>query len=421
MRSLFSQFFHRLRSTKSNPNTGFTLIELLVVIIIGSIIITSLLALVNELLKSSQRETAKSETQRDMQMALDYIAADLREAAYVYDASCHEYTTASCPPYANYVPPSLHTLSSSGTYTPINNKNSIAVLGFWKVDPIEPTDMAPVEALNCAGSYSAPADAALRLECQQVQRQKRSYTLVVYAQEWDTVTNPTTPWKGKSRIVRYELKKYIGVNLRGNNNATRFQRRAGYVDPSAITNSGIFKTWPIFPSDTATARIDCQANPTNNSCTPGVTVASGGTTNRAGTSVDDSKQVLTDFVDVPLPVAGGAPRPIPNPVCPSNQYLVSPQRTGLAARTAVPATQNVAAQMASTSFFVCVRGSLVVDPVTGVPTTALDQPSLGEVQDIMVFLRGNAYGRARFLQDSYLPTLQTTITLRGIIDKSPGQ
>jgi prepilin-type N-terminal cleavage/methylation domain-containing protein len=426
MRSLFTRLVPRLKLTKSKPdlglaNPGFTLIELLVVVIIGSIIITSLLALVNELLKSSQRETAKSETQRDMQMALDYIAADLREAAYVYDASCHEYTTTSCPPYANYVPSSLHTLNSSGTYTPINNKNSIAVLGFWKVDPIEPSDMAPVEALNCATTYSAAADAALRLECQQVQRQKRAYTLVVYAQEWDTVTNPTTPWKGKSRIVRYELKKYIAANLRSANNATRFQRRAGYVDPSAITNSGIFRTWPIFPSDTASARVDCQANQTSVSCTPGVVVSSTGTTNRAGTTVDDSKQVLTDFVDVALPPTGGAARPIPNPVCPSNQYLVSPQKTGLAASTAVPATQNVAAQMASTSFFVCVRGSLVINPTTGAPTTALDQPSLGEVQDIMVFLRGNAYGRARFLQDSYLPTLQTTITLRGIIDKSPGK
>jgi prepilin-type N-terminal cleavage/methylation domain-containing protein len=366
---------------------GFTLTELLVVLIIGSIIVTTLLSLVNELLKSSQRETAKSETQRDMQMALDYIAADLREAAYVYDPTCHANAATSCPAYAEFLPAAVH--NPGGAYP-----RSQAILGFWKVDPLSAEENAAVEALNCTAVYATDV---LRRECEQVKRQKRSLTFVVYSQQWDE-PGTESKWKGKSRVVRYELKKY--ANLR-NPDSTKFTRNQGYIDPLTDVGEPIFKTWPFKPGVPA---INCQTSPAAD-----VPAGCGIRNSAAAGRPTGSVAVLSDFLDDALPTAD---RDMPNPICPSGDYSMGPRNTAVAADTPVPA-DNVVGNLASKSFFVCIRGNR--DSVTN----RIKQPDLGEVQDIVVFLRGNAYGRARFLQDAYLPTLQTTVTLRGIINKNP--
>jgi prepilin-type N-terminal cleavage/methylation domain-containing protein len=380
---------------------GFTLTELLVVLIIGSIIVTTLLSLVNELLKTSQRETAKSETQRDMQMSLNYIAADLREAAYVYDPTCHGIAAAatSCPSYTGFIPAELH--RPTGAYP-----RSQAILGFWKVDPLSPEDIQSVEQRTCNTDYATDV---LRRECNQVQRQKRSFTLVVYSQQWDQPNDTNTKWKGKSRIIRYQLKKYANL---GGPIATQFARKPGYVDPMTdVVGPPIFKTWPFKPSVSGAPDINCQTNPTANAPT-GCAIAGALTAGRPSGSGDI--QVLSDFLDDALPVdSGGNPvaRDLPNPVCPVGSYTMGPRNTNVAANTP-QSSQNVEANLASKSFFVCIRGQQLANGT-------IQQPELGQVQDIVVFLRGNAYGRARFLQDAYLPTLQTTITLRGIINKEP--
>ena len=75
--------FRRRSSAK-----GFTLIELLVALLIGGIISSALLYGVVELLQTNQRESSRAETQREMQLALDYISSELREAVFVYDGGC---------------------------------------------------------------------------------------------------------------------------------------------------------------------------------------------------------------------------------------------------------------------------------------------------------------------------------------------
>lgn len=394
MHTPIDRLLAKLRPTRApiQQSNGFTLTELLVVLIIGSIIVTTLLSLVNELLKTNQRETAKSETQRDMQMSLDYIAADLREAAYVYDPTCHSADVTSCPSYERFLPDEIHTgIPAAGTQ---NAPGSLAVLAFWKVDPLSATEIASVEAVNCTTAYPATSD--LVRECDQVKRQKRSLTLVVYSQEWDEA-NSTSKWKGKSRIVRYELKKYRDLTAAS---ATKFNRTQGYVDPLTDLGEPIFKTWPF----NSTGTINCQTTPGAEPAGCGLKNLTAGTGRATGTG-----QVLSDFLDEVRPTS---PRDLPNPICPSGDYSMGPRNTNVAANTPLP-SQNIAANLASTSFFVCIRGN--PDATTG----QIKQPDLGEVQDIVVFLRGNAYGRARFLQDAYLPTLQTTVTLRGIINKNP--
>jgi len=65
---------------------GFTLIELLVSIVISSIVLGSLLSFMTNMLTSERREQAKSTSEQEIQLALDYIARDLQEAIYIYDA-----------------------------------------------------------------------------------------------------------------------------------------------------------------------------------------------------------------------------------------------------------------------------------------------------------------------------------------------
>ena len=83
---LFPFLLKRLRLRFGKGKTGgYTVLELLVTVVISTIIVIALVDLVVDLLQSDRREYARAETQREMQMALDYMVNDLREAAYVYD------------------------------------------------------------------------------------------------------------------------------------------------------------------------------------------------------------------------------------------------------------------------------------------------------------------------------------------------
>lgn len=65
---------------------GFTLIELLVSIVISSIVLGTLLSFMTNILNSERREQAKTNSESEIQSAIDYIADDLQEAVYIYDA-----------------------------------------------------------------------------------------------------------------------------------------------------------------------------------------------------------------------------------------------------------------------------------------------------------------------------------------------
>ena len=126
---LLTQIKNRLKRSllpsRSTRSKGFTLLELLVVMAISSGIIAGLMYIVVELMSTDQRESSRSETQREMQMALDYISAELREAEFVYTAdnlACAGPTGAGappCSPLTAYLPPAV-------------SNNSMPILAFWK-------------------------------------------------------------------------------------------------------------------------------------------------------------------------------------------------------------------------------------------------------------------------------------------------
>lgn len=194
----------RLRRTFLAPErsklSGFTLLELLVAMIVSSIVVSGLLYLVVELLKTDRRETVLDQTQRDMQRALDYISDDVREAVYIYSTPT--------------------TVTSQLTDLP--GSAGIPVLAFWRPDPVD------TSVLPACSTFGAASTAGYR-ECEVLRIRQSAYSLVVYLQKpQDTNAN----WSGKSRIIRYELDKYTNIPT--------LASTTGYRDPATGTN---FSAW----------------------------------------------------------------------------------------------------------------------------------------------------------------------------------
>ncbi len=272
-RKWFKQGNQRLRlSSKRRKSAGFTLIELLVAMFIGGIITSILLFLVVQLLQTSQRESARSDTQREMQMALDYIGRDLREAVYVYDGPG---------------------LSDKAKYLPAAAANNLPVLAFWRVDPL-PLKIDTLCTDNAA-VFTAPNAASLAAIAGIPCVSRRMYTLVVYSLD---SKEKDTPWSGRARIKRYQLPQYAyGADTKAVTD--------GWLFPAGGDVS--FKTWPLDAKGDDT-RINTEKLKSNTSNT----------------------QVLVDFVDKPKlsvtpPDAVCPAVPTTDPVTPG--YVLTPSST----------------------------------------------------------------------------------------------
>ncbi|MGD1902530.1 MAG: type II secretion system protein J [Geitlerinemataceae cyanobacterium] len=211
------------RQRNIKRDRGFTLTEVLVAALIGALIVSGLLGVMVELLTTDARETARNETQREMQLALDYISTDLREAVYVYDGDCIADVAATQGVNAAAVTDTCSDMFGNG-YVPVP-ANSTPVLAFWKLD-----DLPDAVKQQCATNSSLIIG-----DSQAPCLSGRAYTLVVYYLTRNEDNDPT--WSGKGRIQRYELPRYDNS---GN-------PVAGYVNPQ---NTG-FESWPIGDDGTA--------------------------------------------------------------------------------------------------------------------------------------------------------------------------
>ncbi|MBD2137184.1 hypothetical protein H6F32_06205 [Anabaena sp. FACHB-1237] len=93
---------------------GFTLVELLVGSVIAVLTITLLLTFVTSIMNTEKQEQAKANTEDDIQTAINYIARDLQQAIYIYDAD------------------GIEAIKSKLPYP--NNSNKTPILVFWKRD-----------------------------------------------------------------------------------------------------------------------------------------------------------------------------------------------------------------------------------------------------------------------------------------------
>lgn len=274
--SFLKKFGRLLQSRQKRKSSGFTLIELLVVIIIAGGIISGLMYLVVELLGVDQRESSRTETQREMQLAMDYIASELREAVYVYNGECFAGRSAAtpptdCPRLINYLPDNLR------------NANNIPVIAFWKQQSIP----EPVKA-RCR------ADADVAIGRGDPCRSASSYALIVY---YISRENPNNIWDGNARIKRYALTEFQADGTSNNVFATPPGR--GYVRPDEVSVK--FDTWPF------------GKNPNNTNQVSNL---------QGGNPPTDTSAILVDFLD--SRVVGTVPvTTVPSPVCPTG-YSISP-------------------------------------------------------------------------------------------------
>ena len=179
--SLMRWWLSRLRSQSGDrpAAAGFTLAELLITLVISSIIVTGLLTLVVDLVTTNRKELARTETQREMTIASEYMSSELREAAYVYTGEClwegdGGTGAQSCPGLFG---------GGGGLNLPANDR--VPIIAFWKLDPLPPT----CSAAECANYAIA----------------QRSYPLVVY---FLSKENPGGVWDGEARLTRAELSRF---------------------------------------------------------------------------------------------------------------------------------------------------------------------------------------------------------------------
>ncbi|MBH8574215.1 prepilin-type N-terminal cleavage/methylation domain-containing protein [Nostocaceae cyanobacterium CENA369] len=145
---------------------GFTLIELLVAIVLAFLVIAPLLGFMINVMSTDRQEQAKANSEQEIQAALDYIARDLQQAIYIYDATGVDAIKAQLP-------------DPSAT-------DRVPVLVFWKRELVN-------QAITVTGSDKDDAYV---------------YSLVAYYLIKDT----NTTWSNAARIARWQIKDGIASN-----------------------------------------------------------------------------------------------------------------------------------------------------------------------------------------------------------------
>jgi len=183
LRLLLKSQHQQNRSGPAQTEKGMTLVELLVGAIMAFLILTPMLAFVVDMLNTDRREQVKSNTEQDLQAAVDFIAQDLSQAIYIYDQAGITATTAKLPP-------------------PPTNTTGTPILVFWKRQQIK--NAVPINSTVSAKTPSAcPPNGS---ECNDTY----VLSLVTYYQIRDTKPNSTwcQPSGGTcpTRIARYEIR-----------------------------------------------------------------------------------------------------------------------------------------------------------------------------------------------------------------------
>ncbi|MEH1808764.1 hormogonium polysaccharide secretion pseudopilin HpsC [Nostoc sp.] len=201
------------RSGINKTISGFTLIELLVAMIMAVLIITPLMAFMINILDGDRKEQAKATSEQEIQAALDYIARDLEQAVYIYDAdgvTRNTNTTISSSGIADQIPP----VKSASSCSPTSGSNPSVctpILVFWKRE-LKP-DSVGITASNQTSATQTDDGFA--------------YSLVAYY----LITNPNqsdSTWSQEARIGRFELQGPVNAAYA---NATGSASDTGFNPP----------------------------------------------------------------------------------------------------------------------------------------------------------------------------------------------
>lgn len=190
-----------LRFLLSNPkqpkltlnSQGFTLIELLVSIVIAALVITPLMSFMVNILSSDRQEQAKAISAQEVQAAIDYIAQDLEQAVYIYDATGlnnnSDLTANAISGIKDQIPPEKAADGCSNN----RNRSCTPILVFWKRQPVENT--IPVSSgSNCSSTSVTCNDTFV-------------YSLVAYYLVKGNTSNSI--WSNSARIARFQIQNGV--------------------------------------------------------------------------------------------------------------------------------------------------------------------------------------------------------------------
>jgi len=187
-----------------------TLVELLVGSIMAFLIITPMLGFVVDMLNTDRREQVKTNTEQDIQAAVDFIAQDLSQAIYIYDNdTINNPATDGTPGISTQLP------------TP---PRGTPILVFWKRQQI--TDAVSVE--------TNPANRVEPRLCNSTNCND-TYVRSLVAYYVVTEENPNSIWcqpsgvNCPSRIERSEIRE--GVRNPGSNTPATFYYNNTQVKP----------------------------------------------------------------------------------------------------------------------------------------------------------------------------------------------
>ncbi|MBD2010009.1 hormogonium polysaccharide secretion pseudopilin HpsC [Microcoleus vaginatus ZQ-A3] len=188
LRLLLKTQHQRNRSGPAQTEKGMTLVELLVGAIMAFLIITPMLGFVVDMLNTDRREQVKSNTEQDLQAAVDFIAQDLSQAIYIYDKD------------------DITAINSSPTPLP-SAPNATPILVFWKRKQIK----------NAVSVDTNPTTRVQPKDCTQ-NTCNDTYTRSLVAYYQVTENNLNSIWCQPSgvpcpkRIERYEISEGIMEN-----------------------------------------------------------------------------------------------------------------------------------------------------------------------------------------------------------------
>lgn len=155
---------------------GFTLTELLVGLVTSSIFLAATSGIIIEVMRQERRESAKIDTQNELQLALDYIRRDLQEAVFVYSGQ---------------------ELQDELIANNRINTSDTPVLAFWKLSDADECEGSATAACTTDPGGQNIGNLALT---------GNKYVLIAYY--WQTNVSSTT-WSadqfGPARITRLEL------------------------------------------------------------------------------------------------------------------------------------------------------------------------------------------------------------------------
>jgi type II secretory pathway pseudopilin PulG len=175
-------------------SSGFTLIELLVGVILTFLVITPLLGFMVNIMDTDRKEQAKANSQQEIQSALDYIAQDLKQAIYIYDANA---LSRDSDPTAPVLPDGTIASGIRDQIPPVAPardcdapEKCAPVLVFWK------RRFVPEIFPNAASTNDASTN-----------DDRFVYSLVAYYLIKDDTASP--PWSKTARIARFEIKDQV--------------------------------------------------------------------------------------------------------------------------------------------------------------------------------------------------------------------